>query len=259
MKSKRKQIQEKLIKFATRIPVFMYLTDYRERCLKDVITQLEPGLFKKVTGLNVEDFNLLCSLGVFNAPLMNDAIFKFKRYEDASLSYTGINRHANDEVGGWDTTIRKAEYEKLFYNQQSSMTDIDATAYLPKVEAVEVKRVEVKPIESKPTVLTTEVKPIQKEQTVQAIQPQSVEQMRKEAIEKLKELPPEKAQELIELVMKLDSLEVNSIVYHDKFGKGNVTKINKNEKFIYVKFDFGGEKKFIFPDAFSMGFLKFEK
>ena len=83
--------------------------------------------------------------------------------------------------------------------------------------------------------------------------------MRKEVIEKLKELPPEKAQELIDLVMKLDTLEVNSIVYHDKFGKGNVTKINKNEKFIYVKFDFGGEKKFIFPDAFSMGFLKFEK
>ncbi len=121
MKSKRKQIQEKLIKFATRIPVFMYLTDYRERCLKDVITQLEPGLFKKVTGLNVADFNMLCSLGVFNAPLMNDAIFKFKRYEDASLIYTGINKHSNDEVGGWDTTIRKAQYEKLYYNQQSSM------------------------------------------------------------------------------------------------------------------------------------------
>ena len=30
-KSLRKQIQEKLIKFATRIPIFMYLTDYRER------------------------------------------------------------------------------------------------------------------------------------------------------------------------------------------------------------------------------------
>ena len=125
MKSKRKQIQEKLIKFATRIPVFMYLTDYRERCLKDVITQLEPGLFKKVTGLNVADFNMLCSLGVFNAPLMNDAIFKFKRYEDASLIYTGINKHSNDEVGGWDTTIRKAQYEKLYYNQQSSMRQGD--------------------------------------------------------------------------------------------------------------------------------------
>ncbi len=121
MKSKRKQIQEKLIKFATRIPVFMYLTDYRERSLKDVITQLEPGLFKKVTGLSVEDFNLLCSLGVFNANLMNEAIFKFKRYEDASLTYTGIDRHTNEEVGGWDTTIRKSQYEKLFYDQQASM------------------------------------------------------------------------------------------------------------------------------------------
>lgn len=77
-KSKRKQIQEKLIKFATRIPIFMYLTDYRERTLKDVITQLEPGLFQRVTGLTVEDFELLVSLNVFNGPLMNDAVFKFK-------------------------------------------------------------------------------------------------------------------------------------------------------------------------------------
>lgn len=46
-KSLRKQIQEKLIKFATRIPIFMYLTDYRERSLRDVITQLEPGCSKR--------------------------------------------------------------------------------------------------------------------------------------------------------------------------------------------------------------------
>ena len=118
----RKQIQEKLIKFATRVPVFMYLTDYRERCLKDVITQLEPGLFKKVTGLNVNDFELLCSIGVFNASLMNDAIFKFKRYEDASLTYTGIDKHESDEIGGWDTVLKREEYEKLFYNQQTTMS-----------------------------------------------------------------------------------------------------------------------------------------
>ncbi len=120
-KSKRKEIQQKLIKFATRIPVFMYLTDYRERSLKDVITQLEPGLFKKVTGLNVKDFELLCSLGVFNASLMNDAIFKFKRYEDSSLSYTGIDKQTAATVGGWDTVIRREEYEKLFFNQQETM------------------------------------------------------------------------------------------------------------------------------------------
>lgn len=92
-KTLRKQIQDKLIKFATRIPVFMYLTDYRERSLKDVITQLEPALFKKVTGLLVKDFELLVSLGVFNSGLMNDAVYKFKRYEDASLEYVGINKH----------------------------------------------------------------------------------------------------------------------------------------------------------------------
>ncbi len=102
-KSKRKEIQEKLIKFATRIPVFMYLTDFREYSLKDVITQLEPELFRKVTGLTLGDFSLLVSLGVFNSERMNDAVYKFKRYEDASLEYAGINTHDGTLVGGWDT------------------------------------------------------------------------------------------------------------------------------------------------------------
>jgi hypothetical protein len=105
-KSLRKQIQEKLIKFATRIPIFMYLTDYRERTLKDVITKLETALFKKVTGLGIGDFELLVSLDVFNNSLMNDAVYKFKRYEDASLSYSGLNRHAEDEkIGLYDTVV----------------------------------------------------------------------------------------------------------------------------------------------------------
>lgn len=104
-KSKRKEIQDKLIKFATRIPVFMYLTDFREYCLKDVIEQLEPTLFRKVTGLTLKDFSLLVSLGVFNSELMNDAVYKFKRYEDSSLEYTGIDRHTGSVVGLWDTAI----------------------------------------------------------------------------------------------------------------------------------------------------------
>jgi len=115
-KSKRKQIQEKLIKFATRIPIFMYLTDYRERSLKDVITQLEPGLFKKVTGLSVKDFDLLVSLGLFNSALMNDAVYKFKRYEDASLVYTGVNKHEGEGIGLYDTVISTEDYGKTFEN-----------------------------------------------------------------------------------------------------------------------------------------------
>ena len=110
-KSKRREIQEKLIKFATRIPVFMYLTDFREYSLKDVIMQLEPELFRKVTGLTLKDFSLLVSLGVFNSDLMNDAVYKFKRYEDASLEYTGINTHTNTVIGGWDTVIEKTAIE----------------------------------------------------------------------------------------------------------------------------------------------------
>lgn len=116
-KSLRKQIQEKLIKFATRIPVFLYLTDYRERSLKDVITKLEPGLFKKVTGLSVLDFELLVSLGVFNSALMNDAVYKFKRYEDSSLEYVGINKHEGQNVGLYDTVITRDEFESTFENE----------------------------------------------------------------------------------------------------------------------------------------------
>lgn len=109
---KRKEIQNKLIKFATRIPIFMYLTDYRERTLKDVVTKLEPALFKKVTGLKVEDFELLVGLGVFNSNLMNDAVFKFKRYEDASLAYTGIYKHDEKNMGGYDIIITAEEFKK---------------------------------------------------------------------------------------------------------------------------------------------------
>ena len=133
LKSKRKQIQEKLIKFATRIPVFMYLTDYREQTLKDVITQLEPGLFKKVTGLTVKDFELLVSLGVFNDALMNDAVYKFRRYEDSSLRYTGIDRHAGEKVGLFDTTITEFEYMALA--QEESMVTPDGLAKIPAYSA----------------------------------------------------------------------------------------------------------------------------
>ena len=105
-KSKRKQIQEKLIKFATRIPAFMYLTDFRECTLQDVITKIEPDLFKAVTGLTVDDFDLLVNLGVFNSIYMNQAVFAFRRYEDASLAYTGIRLHKGlRKVGLYDTVI----------------------------------------------------------------------------------------------------------------------------------------------------------
>jgi hypothetical protein len=107
-KSKRKLVQEKLIKFATRIPAFMYLTDFRENTLRDVITKLEPDLFLAVTGLSVEDFHLLVRLRVFNTEQMNQAVFAFRRYEDASLAYTGIDSHPNlTHYGLYDTVVAR--------------------------------------------------------------------------------------------------------------------------------------------------------
>jgi hypothetical protein len=107
-KSKRKMVQEKLIKFATRIPAFMYLTDFRENTLQDVITKLEPELFLTVTGLTVQDFHLLVRLKVFNTEQMNQAVFAFRRYEDASLRYTGIESHVGlTHYGLYDTVVAK--------------------------------------------------------------------------------------------------------------------------------------------------------
>ena len=107
-KSKRKLVQEKLVKFATRIPAFMYLTDFRENTLQDVITKLEPDLFLKVTGLTVADFYLLVRLKVFNTEHMNQAVFAFRRYEDASLSYSGIDSHSGlTRYGLYNTVVER--------------------------------------------------------------------------------------------------------------------------------------------------------
>jgi hypothetical protein len=107
-KSKRKLVQEKLIKFATRIPAFMYLTDFRENTLQDVITKLEPDLFLAVTGLTVKDFYVLVRLKVFNTEQMDHAVFAFRRYEDASLRYTGLDSHEGlTHYGLYDTVVAR--------------------------------------------------------------------------------------------------------------------------------------------------------
>lgn len=115
-------VREKLQTLATRIPLFMYLTDYREEKLTDIITKLQPELFKKVTGLTIADFELLIELDLFNSELMNDVVYKFRKYEDASMSYSGINRHEGEAIAGFDemnktNIIELDEYVKLIKNK----------------------------------------------------------------------------------------------------------------------------------------------
>lgn len=114
----KRQLREKLLKFITRIPVFMYLTDYREETLIDVIRNLEPELFTKVTGLSVRDFDRMCEIGVFNQNELNQAIFMFKRFEDSSLIYAGGRSLSGDEkIGGFDTTLTRDEIDEVILSE----------------------------------------------------------------------------------------------------------------------------------------------
>ena len=88
----------------------MYLTEFRENTLQDVITKLEPELFMTVTSLSVIDFHLLVCFTIFNTEQMNQAMFAFRRYEDASLRYTWIESHeVLTHYGLFDMVVAKDE------------------------------------------------------------------------------------------------------------------------------------------------------
>ena len=258
-KSKRKMIQEKLIKFATRVPVFMYLTDYREYSSKDVITQLEPELFKKVTGLNVKDFELLVSLNVFNEALMNDAVYKFKRYEDASLSYTGIDRHAGESIGLFSTVLTRQDYDmmagQLVSSEEApalSAEDVpDAPYFGADTTTAEEDEDEIPEPEPKPQpsrragrnpVVTTTIR--------RDIVPPAQPTYHPAFVPPVPAAPePPKAVPQVDV----SDITAGSAVVHKAFGAGVVQNIDKG----LITVSFGGlEKKFQFPGAFQQGFLR---
>lgn len=55
---------------------------------------------------------------------MNDAVYKFKRYEDDSLSYTGINKHEGENIGLYDTVIRRGDVVREFENEEYVNTKV---------------------------------------------------------------------------------------------------------------------------------------
>lgn len=240
-KSLRKQVQEKLIKLATRIPIFMYLTDYREYSLEDVILKLEPQLFKKVTGLEIDDFNLLTELGVFNKPLMNDAVYKFKRYEDSSLEYTGINKHEGEKVGLYDTVLSREEYDRLAKQQYISMTPV--TYFVEDMPEHPVS-LDEGPEEEKPIVRAQPRKQRQNFDRPPLVEPTQIS-------------PPivSKTPAPVKPEIDLSNVNAGSLVSHKIFGRGDVVSIE--DGLILVKFE-NGEKKFEFPNAFLQGFLHLE-
>lgn len=241
-KSKRKQIQEKLIKFATRIPIFMYLSEYREYSLKDVITKLEPNLFTKVTGLNIEDFELLISIGVFNESVMNDAIYKFKRYEDSSLYYTGINKHVGESVGLFNTVL--SNYDYLSMMQQESLVAKEQYRST-KVESKPILQRDNKPI---PTAPLTQIHESALSHTIN---------QNLKAVNSGNELNNESLSAKKVMNEEIKRVKVGTMVEHETFGTGVI--VSKDFEYIVVKFDLIGVKKFRYPSVFLHGYLKLEE
>jgi len=244
-KSLRKEVQEKLIKLATRIPIFMYLTDYREYSLEDVILKLEPSLFKKVTGLDIDDFNLLTELGLFNKPLMNDAVYKFKRYEDSSLEYTGINKHRGEKVGLYDTVLSREDYERLAKQQSISKVPLPSfVEEIPEQPFTLEEELEEEPIvdfpsrKNKPNYGKSPL--VEPSRIATSVTPKTSS-----------ENNPVPAQPSI----NLSGIHAGSLVSHKIFGQGEVISIV--DGLILVKFE-NGEKKLEFPNAFHQGFLRLE-
>ena len=245
-KSKRKQIQEKLIKFATRIPVFMYLTDFREYSLQDVITKLEPELFRKVTGLRLRDFQLLVSLNVFNETLMNDAVYKFKRYEDASLSYAGIDKHAGEKIGLFNTVISREEYDEMAKQLALSMVSEDQDAK---------EDLEEKEIHKEEKAVTKPGKEAAKRPPI--VPP--VQTIKKDTVQTPAHTVYDKPAAKKEIKVDTSKMAVGVRVRHKAFGEGTVIK--SAGRIITVEFEQdvrgGVIKKFAFPGAFEDGFLTF--
>ena len=243
VKSLRKQVQENLLKLAARIPSFMYLTEYREQTLKDIITKLEPELFKKVTGLDVAVFDALCDIHLFDPERMNQGIFGFRRYESSSLNYAGIDMHEGEDVGGWDTVLKRKEFDELYASQQASLSLSEAILAAFNNEPTEPV-VTSKPVTPKPSLVSASgtithkygVSPVAGESSLHIQKP----------VQKPKE------------EIKVPVVSVGDVVIHKTLGKGMISFVDQAQKKIRVRFGVG-EKLFVYPDAFVNGFLRMKE
>lgn len=230
-------------------------------------------MLKKVTGLSVKDFELLVSLGVFNDALMNDVVYKFRRYKDASLSYAGIERHAYDaKVGLFDTSLSQADYEDL--KQRDSLLSFDGHLRNREDGAIiENEMIDDRNENQKADVISTR-KPLPKRAvdvieipgfaaTVRANAEDMIEndkvkgasvsdgnQKADNCVDKSREVANDKP---IVTQEQLDALTPGDTVFHKAFGRGNIIYLDDD----YIEVTFANDdkkkkpsRKFMFPSSF---------
>lgn len=162
---------------------------------------------------------------MFNGNLMNDAIFKFKRYEDSSLSYTGIDKNADKDVGGWDIVIKREEYEKLFFNQQATM---EASSIFEVPQGEDIPMPEKKPASTTQTHSTT-VETHTKSNAPSLVTAQYG----------VKPVTSATSQNEKPVEFVVPDVMDGSIVIHKSFGEGTVARLDKVKKYLRVKFAVG--------------------
>ena len=87
-------LEDRLTFLAQRINAYMYLSDIVEKNVKDVLDTEEDELFRAVFELDSKDLGALLDAGLLNEQAMRLAIHQFRRADEASFTYTGLNPRA---------------------------------------------------------------------------------------------------------------------------------------------------------------------
>lgn len=191
------------------------------------------------------------SLNVFNESLMNDAVYKFKRYEDASLVYTGIDRHEGEDVGLYSTTISRADYDAMAGQLADSMAAPERRAddipqrpvfvNIPADEGDEEDEIPAAPAAKK------------EEKRAPIAPPEKTARSTYRPAYVPPTAAPAPAAKKPETHTDTSTVRPGTAVTHKAFGTGTVKSIDGG--FIIVTFG-REDKKFYFPAAFDQGFLK---
>jgi hypothetical protein len=95
-------LEDRLAFLAKRVNAYMYLSDIVEKNVKDVLETEEDKLFRAIFELDSNQLGALFDAGLLNEQAMRLAIHQFRRADEASFSYIGINpraQRADDVIG----------------------------------------------------------------------------------------------------------------------------------------------------------------
>jgi len=236
---------EQQIKSKARVTNFGKVYTARRQVVKMV--DLVSEQVKSITSTVLEP---ACGNGNFLSEILSrKAVYHFKRYEDASLEYTGINKHAEDEnVGLFSTIITREEYEHMDELQNASMAAKARRAEAKESKAVnKVAQSSQKPRVTPPKANYSDVRSAPVAITAKPT-PTAPKPVR--SVENTAQSTP---------IVDASIVKAGLKVVHCRFGKGVViarTKENAAGKYtITVRFDNGGEKTLEAPLIFEKRFV----